>query len=305
MDAEFEPFGDRLAAAVVEKQSVVCVGLDPRWEQLPEAWRDGVPAGDLVGQATRTARFCCEVVDAVASSAAVIKPQAAFFEMLGPPGMEALKTVIDHCHRRGLLVILDAKRGDIGSTAEGYARAYLGTHTPWQTDALTINPFLGDDTLRPFVDRAHASGSGLFVLVKTSNPGSGFLQDLVVDGKPVFERVAQCVHDLGSEQIGPRFGWTSIGAVVGATYPEQLAQLRQTMPRTWLLIPGYGAQGGSADDVAGAFDRRGLGAVVNSSRGIIFAYRQSASSHRDWQDAVAQAAETMRRALNAVRPIGS
>ena len=294
-------FGDRLAQAVSQKDSAVCVGLDPRWDLLPDELVRGTREDDWEGKARVTEEFCKGVVDAVQDAGAVIKPQAAFFELLGPPGLLVLERVVRYCQQQGLVVVMDAKRGDIGSTAEGYAAAYLGPSSPWHCDSLTVNPYLGDDTLEPFVDRAHATGAGVFVLVKTSNPGSGFLQDLLSDGTPAFQRVAQRVVDLGRAMPGPVSGYGAIGAVVGATYPDQLARLRSAMPLTWFLIPGYGAQGGGGEDVAAGFDARGLGAVVNSSRGIIFAFRRSEYRNVPWQDAIAAAARQMRDDLNRFR----
>jgi orotidine-5'-phosphate decarboxylase len=209
--------------------------------------------------------------------------------------MRALAGVIQHARRSGVLVLLDGKRGDIGSTAEGYAAAYLGASSPWGCDALTVNPYLGDDTLVPFVQACKASGGGIFVLVKTSNPGSGFLQDLDVAGRRVYQRVAECVEQCGSQLVG-QSGFSSVGAVVGATYPEQLAELRAAMPHAWILIPGYGAQGGTADDVRYGF-KDGSGAVVNSSRGIIFAFQKPEYQHLNWQEAVYRAASDMREQL--------
>ncbi len=293
-------FGDYLTRLVQEKRSAVCVGLDPRWPSLPASIRAGVDERNVDAVAAATQCYCQEVIDAVAAHAPIIKPQAAFFEQLGPAGMQALAAIIRHARKSGLLILLDGKRGDIGSTAEGYADAYLGQTSPWQCDALTVNPYLGDDTLLPFVETANARGAGIFVLVKTSNPGSGYLQDQQINAKgTVYERVAQLVekHACASKG-GSDYG--NIGAVVGATYPEQLAELRSIMPHTWILIPGYGAQGGTAQDVAHGFDSRGLGAIVNSSRGIIFAYSQQKYQHLDWQQAVAVATKDMAQELAAV-----
>lgn len=298
-------FGDRLAEAVRQKKSAVCVGLDPRWGSLPESIRGKVANHDWRGVARATQLYCQEVMDAVAEHAAIVKPQAAFFEQLGPAGTEALAAVIQHARRLGLLVLLDAKRGDIGTTAEAYADAYLGATSPWQCDALTVNPYLGDDTLQPFVDLAVQRQAGLFVLVKTSNPGSGFLQDQYLsDGQTIYQRVAATVERLAQSTCGTS-GYGSMGAVVGATYPQQLFMLRQQMPHAWILIPGYGAQGGTAQDVALGFAADGLGAIVNSSRGIIFAYQQPQYHHLPWQAAVSAAAAEMAsnlRSAIAARP---
>jgi orotidine-5'-phosphate decarboxylase len=246
--------------------------------------------------AAATKQFCVEVIDAVADLVAIVKPQAAFFELLGPYGMQCLAEVMQYAHHRGLLVLLDAKRGDIGTTAEAYAQAYLGTDSAWGGDALTVNPFLGDDTLVPFVSRASATGTGLFVLVKTSNPGSSYLQDLSCPEGHVYDRLAGTVQKLAHDSCGSS-GYGAIGAVTGATYPEELARLRSQMPSAWLLIPGYGAQGAGASEVAAGFDDQGMGAIVNSSRGIIFAYGAPSAAGPNWQDSVRQAAEIMRAEL--------
>ncbi len=293
-------FGDKLAEQVLEKKSAVCVGLDPRWGSLPASIRGSIASEDLVSVAAATQCYCQEVIDAVASQAAIVKPQAAFFEQLGPAGMQALAGVILHARKAGLLVLLDGKRGDIGSTAEGYADAYLGQASPWKCDALTVNPYLGDDTLAPFVGAAEAREAGIFVLVKTSNLGSGFLQDQkLASGQTMYQRVAHVVEQQTQRSVGSS-GYGSVGAVVGATYPQQLAELRSQMPRAWILIPGYGAQGGTAQDVAHGFDSRGLGAIVNSSRGIIFAYNLPEYQQLDWQQAVSQATRDMAEQLRAV-----
>jgi orotidine-5'-phosphate decarboxylase len=289
-------YTDLLASAVHRLASPVVVGLDPRWEQLPDVFRANGDAS-WEGQARAYKEFCCGVADVVAPLVPAVKIQAAFFEELGPAGMAAMGTVIDHASGRGLLVVLDGKRNDIGSTAVAYARGYLGRGTSaWQADALTISPYLGDDSLIPFVDVARERGAGLYVLVKTSNPGGGMLQDLVSDGEMLYHRVGQYVEQLAVETLGEcKYG--SVGAVVGATYPEQLAELRATMPHTWFLVPGFGSQGGTAADVAAAFDERGLGAIVNNSRGIIFAharreYEEKFGAAR-WQDAVEAATQEM------------
>ncbi len=285
-------FGDRLAHVVRSKQSAVCVGLDPRWQSLPETIRSGIDVRDRASVAKATECYCRCVVDSVVENAAIIKPQAAFFEQLGPEGMTCLHAVIQYCHQQGLDVLLDGKRGDIGTTAEGYADAYLGSTSPWGCDALTVNPYLGDDTLQPFITTANSRGAGIFVLVKTSNPGSGFIQDLNFDGRSLYYRVSQVVQTAAEGSKG-QSGYGNIGAVVGATYPQQLAEMRQAMPNAWLLIPGYGAQGGTAADVAVGFDVRGLGAIVNSSRGIIFAYQLPKYQHLPWEKAIANAARDM------------
>ena len=250
-------FVDRLAAAIQSKRTPVLVGLDPRWESLPEVLRGNSEQRDPVIKAAAYAKFCREVIDVVAPLVSVVKPQVAFFEELGPPGFAALAEVVAYSHQRGLLVIVDAKRHDIGTTAAAYAAAYFGPQAPWRADALTVGPYLGDDSLDPFVSAAQADGGGLFVLVKTSNPGGKQFQDLICDGQSIYQHVAKYVEKLSAGNIG-KSGYGSIGAVVGATYPEQLAELRSAMPHAWILIPGYGSQGGSAKDVAAGFDDNGL-----------------------------------------------
>lgn len=288
-------FTDSLASAVKRLASPVVVGLDPRWEQLPDSFR---AAGNASWEAKAQAyvEFSKGVVDVVAPLVPAVKIQAAFFEELGPAGMKAMSEVIAHARQRGLLVILDGKRNDIGSTAVAYAHGYLGRESAWAADALTISPYLGDDSLQPFVEAAAERGAGLYVLVKTSNPGSGMLQDLVADGAKIYRRVAKHVELLAIETEG-ECGYGAVGAVVGATYPEQLSELREAMPHTWFLVPGFGSQGGTAADVALAFDERGRGAIVNNSRGIIFAHARREFAERfgaaRWQEAVEAATREM------------
>lgn len=301
-------FADRLAAAVRRTSAPILVGLDPRFEQLPAPLTAGVDRADRAAVAGAYGRFCRGVIDAVRSLAPGVKPQAAFFEQLGPEGMTALADVINYARAAGLLVVLDGKRNDIGSTAEGYADAYLGAETSaWGADALTVSPYLGEDSLTPFADAARERDAGIFVLVKTSNPGGGRFQDLVADGKPLYRHVAALVEELNDAHIGA-CGYGSIGAVVGATYAQQLVELREAMPRTWLLVPGYGAQGAGAADVAGAFDSWGLGAVINNSRGLIFAHAKGPYKERfaaaNWQDAVAAATRDMIAELRAHTSVG-
>ena len=293
----------RLYAAQRKKGNAVVVGLDPRFDQLPP---DVLAAVDqsYPDQATRVAAafeiFCGRIIDVVAPLVPAVKPQAAFFEEWGPAGCIALSRVIRRARQAGLLVICDAKRGDIGTTAEAYARGYLAGEdvdaAPWGADALTVNPYLGRDTLEPFVKVAVERGAGLYVLVRTSNPGAGTFQDLRADGQSVYSRVAQIVEELAvSTQQDQPFG--AVGAVVGATYPQELTELRTAMPHTHFLIPGYGSQGGTAKDIASAFDKEGFGAVVNSSRGIIFAWERKDYKDRysplDWEQAVEAATREM------------
>lgn len=298
-----KPWSDRLCEAISARNSAVCVGLDPRNEQLPNPLRCS-PGTSPSQIAIAYRQFCNGIIDAVADLVPVVKPQAAFFEQLGPAGMVALGEVIDHAIAAGLLVVLDGKRNDIGTTAEAYASAYLGTASPWRCDCLTVSPYLGDDSLDPFVAACDQTASGIFVLVKTSNPGGGFLQDQVANDQAIYRHVARWVTETNQSRLGAS-GYGPIGAVVGATYPAQLAELRQAMPGSIILIPGFGAQGGAATDVAGGFDADGMGAVVNNSRHIIFAYQRKEYSETygaaRWQDAARVATQAMNEQLNAVR----
>lgn len=300
-------FGDTLAAAVRAKGNPVVVGLDPRFEQLPAPCRGNCQPGDRAGQADAYRLFCEGVIDAVRGLVPAVKPQAAFFEQLGPHGMSALAAVVGYARRAGLLVLMDGKRNDIGSTATAYAQAYLGPDSAWQADALTVSPYLGEDSIAPFFDACSTSGAGIFVLVKTSNPGGGQFQDLAAAGQPVYRHVAEQVERLAQAGTGPS-GYGFVGAVVGATYPGQLAELRAAMPHAWILVPGYGSQGGTARDVAAGFDGAGLGAIVNNSRGIIFAHARREYSQQfgeaRWQSAVEAATLDMIQQLRAETPAG-
>ncbi len=304
-----EAFADRLAAAVTRCGNPVMVGLDPRVEQLPEPVVAAHGPLDLERRAAACRLFCQGVIDVVAPLVPVVKPQAAFFEQLGAPGMVALAEVIHYAATKGLLVVLDGKRNDIGSTAEAYAAGILGPEgqSPWAADALTVSPYLGGDSLEPFVTVARKRAAGVFVLVKTSNPGGGMFQDLVCDGRPLYQYVAAEVERLTADTRA-NCGYGAVGAVVGATYPDQLAELRAAMPHAWLLVPGYGAQGAGAADVAGAFDARGLGAVVNNSRGILFAHARTPYAEKygpaRWQEAVEAATRDMIGQLRAATPAG-
>lgn len=289
-------FSDRLAEAVRAKKTPVMVGLDPRWELLPKIFTEGKDSSDHASVAGAFELFCKTVIDIVAPLVPIVKPQAAFFEQYGPAGMHTLWKVIRYARSKGLLVLLDGKRNDIGSTAQAYAAGFLGEHSPWGADALTVSPYLGGDSLEPFITAAKERAAGIFILVKTSNPGGGLFQDLVADGKPLYRHVADYIASLTAKAAG----YDEIGAVVGATWPEQLAELREAMPRSWLLIPGYGSQGGAAKDVAAAFDADGLGAVINNSRGILFAHRKKEYEEYGsarWEKAVEAATRAMITAL--------
>src|SRR5262245_56404809 len=295
-------FADRLIAAVRTKGNPALVGLDPRADSLPPGFITGDRSPEDISFGY--CEFCKRVIDIVAPLVPAVKPQAAFFEQLGPAGCFALKAVIDYAAASGLLVILDGKRNDIGSTAQGYAEAYLGPGelSPWGCDALTVSPYLGDDSLTPFVETAKARGAGIFVLVKTSNPGGKRFQDIVAEGKPLYRHVADYVESLAYQTAGSG-SYGLVGAVVGATYPQQLVELRESMPHTWFLIRGFGAQGGTAKDCAAAFDLSGLGAIVNNSRAIIFAHSRPEYKDRfgprRWQEAVEAATREMIDQLRA------
>lgn len=266
----------------------MCVGLDPRLDNLPNELKLNVDRSNSKSVADAFEQFCRSVVDVVAPIVPIVKPQSAFFEAMGPAGVQALANVVEYASSQNLLVLMDAKRGDIGSTATAYASAYLGSERAGLvSDALTVNPYMGVDTLEPFVDACKGNDKGIFVLVKTSNPGSGHFQDqkLGDSGATLFESVATEIEKLNEGAIGDH-GYGPVGAVVGATYPEQLVDLRKKMPHSILLIPGFGAQGGGVDDVRGGFEGNGMGALVNSSRGIIFAYEKVEEGQANWQQAI-------------------
>ena len=276
-------FADRLCAAIDAKGSAVAVGLDPRPESLPPHLL-AVCRAEL-GDSTESVaealwRFNRGVIDAVHDVVPAVKPQLAFYERYGVAGLKAYARTATYAQEAGLLVIADGKRNDIGSTAGAYAAAFLGTPRVFDrsaagdftADALTVNPFLGSDGIQPFVDCARQHGRGVFVLVKTSNPSAGELQDLQIDGRPLYEHLGALVETWGASSRG-RSGYSSVGAVVGATWPAQASRLRALMPHTLFLVPGYGAQGATAADVACCFDAQGHGALINASRSIIFAWR--------------------------------
>lgn len=288
-------FGSRLAARVRAVGNSVCVGIDPRWENLPASIRSRAEP-TVAGAAGAFLEYAIGVLEAVADRAAVVKFQSAFFEAYGPAGISALDVASRRASELGLLSIFDGKRNDIGSTAEAYAAAYLGesavapgvSEPAWKFDAITVNPWLGADGIEPFRARALKFSKGLFVLARTSNPSASQFQELIADGRPIYRHVADRLAEWNRGTIDES-GYGAVGAVVGATTPRQLAELRAALPGVWFLVPGYGAQGGAASDIAAAFDARGLGALVNSSRGIGFAYERADLRERfgdDWRGAV-------------------
>jgi len=305
-DAEIANFADRLDAAIARKQSCLVVGLDPIEERLPPEIRGASlaagrgPRGWTARAATAVGLFLERVIDAIAPFAVAVKPNAGFFERFGAVGWECLRRVCEIAHDRELLVILDAKRGDIGSTADAYCEALLGD-TPDTvgplTDALTLNPYLGRDSIEPYLARVRDAGKGLFVLVRTSNPSAREIQELDVGGEPLFVHVARRVAAWsagldGTSGLGP------VGAVVGATAPGQAVRVRSELPRAMFLVPGYGAQGAGADELRPFFLPGGRGAVVNASRSVLYAFE---GGGRDWLAAVADAARRARDDLEAVR----
>ncbi len=276
---------DALIEKILQKDNPTVAGLDPRPAHLPPELAE-LPLDEAY------LRFNLGLIDVLADIVPAIKPQAACYEALGSKGIAVLEKTIAAAHDAGLYVIGDAKRGDIGSTAEAYAEAWLADG-PLGCDCVTVNPYLGSDGILPFL----ASGRDIFALVKTSNPSSAELQDTDCGGIPLYRRVAMLIEKLGEDTVGAH-GYSRIGAVVGATHPAELAELRAAFPRTFFLVPGYGAQGGGAADCAGAFDKNGLGAIVNSSRGIFAAWKKTGG---DWRDAARGEALAMRDALRSVR----
>jgi orotidine-5'-phosphate decarboxylase len=288
------PFTDRLADAVRRQGTPLCVGLDPRWDSLPRSLRNFYGWGDLEAVAATIQAFCLRVLDLVAARVPVVKPQSAFFEACGPSGMIALQSVIRRAKELGLVVILDSKRGDIATTAAAYAdAAFAGTTIAgntlpvWDADAITVNPYLGQDSIEPFLAGARAANRGIFVLVRTSNAGAGLFQDLDCGGCKLYHHVAKAVAAWNDSTIGA-CGLGDVGAVIGATSPAELQSLRRELPNVWFLVPGYGAQGGTAKDVAAAFRADGLGAIVNSSRGVTFPFQPD---DMNWEQAIVAATE--------------
>ena len=272
----------QLIEKIKKTKEPICVGLDPMLNYIPAhiLKKSYNEFGEtLEGAADAIWQFNKEIVDHTCDLIPSVKPQIAMYEQFGIEGLKSYQKTVDYCQQKGLLVIGDAKRGDIGSTSAAYATGHLGkvqvgskTYSGFHTDFLTVNPYLGTDGVKPFVDVCNSEDKGLFVLVKTSNPSSGEFQDRLIDGRPLYELVAEKVVEWGDTCMDGDY--SNVGAVVGATYPEMSRILRKLMPRTYFLVPGYGAQGGTAADLAHCFNEDGLGAVVNSSRGIIAAYRQ-------------------------------
>ena len=273
-----------LIEQIKQKDAPIVVGLDPMLSFVPEpilAEAYKVFGETLEGAGEAIWQFNKAIVDAVYDLVPAVKPQVAMYEQFGIPGLVAFQKTVDYCHSRGLVVIGDVKRGDIGSTSAAYAAAHLGTvqvgsntFAPFGEDFATVNPYLGTDGVDPFIKVCNACGKGIFVLVKTSNPSSGEFQDRMVDGRPLYELVGEQVEKWGASCKEEGCDYTNVGAVVGATYPEMGRRLRALMPHTFILVPGYGAQGASGKDLKAFFNEDGLGAIINSSRGIIAAWKQ-------------------------------
>lgn len=271
----------KLISAIQRTDAPIVVGLDPKLSMIPDRIKNR--SFEEFGQTPEGAadalwQFNKELIDNIYDVIPAVKPQIAMYEQLGIEGLIAFKKTVDYCHDKGLIVIGDIKRGDIGSTSESYAIGHLGSvtigpnkYSGFNEDFATVNPYLGSDGVKPFIDVCNSEDKGIFVLVKTSNPSSGEFQDRLIDGKPLYEHVGAKVEEWG---MGSMEGdYSNVGAVVGATYPEMGAKLRSIMPHAFILVPGYGAQGGKGSDLKGFFNKDGLGAIVNSSRGIIAAWQ--------------------------------
>ena len=295
---------NQLVANIKKTGAPIVVGLDPMLNYIPEQVQKKAFAeyGEtLEGAAEAIWQLNKEIVDKTYDLIPAVKPQIAMYEQFGLPGLAAFKKTVDYCKEKGLVVIGDIKRGDIGSTSAAYAVGHIGkvkvgskTYAPFDEDFVTVNPYLGSDGVNPFLDVCKEEKKGIFVLVKTSNPSSGEFQDQKIDGRPLYELVGEKVAAWGSEVMGDEYSY--VGAVVGATYPEMGKVLRKVMPKAYILVPGYGAQGGKGKDLVHFFNEDGLGAIVNSSRGIIAAYKQEQYAKfgaENFGDASRAAVETM------------
>ena len=296
----------KLTDKIQKTNAPIVVGLDPMMKFIPESIKKNAFAehGEtLAGAAEAIWQYNKGLIDAIYDLVPAVKPQIAMYEQFGVEGLIAYKKTLDYCKERDLVVIADIKRGDIGSTSSAYATGHLGkitigsnTYAPFDEDFATVNPYLGSDGIKPFIDVCKEEKKGIFILVKTSNPSSGEFQDRLIDGKPLYEWVGQKVDEWGSDCMGAN-GYSYVGAVVGATYPEMGKILRDIMPKSYILVPGYGAQGGKGADLVHFFNKDGLGAIVNSSRGIIAAYQSekyASFGETAYADAARQAVIDMR-----------
>ena len=293
---------DKLINKIKDTNNPTVMGLDPRYDMLPKCVTDKYPK-TLEGVSKAIIEYNKALIDATYDIIPAIKPQLAFYEMFGIPGMVAFEETCKYAKEKGMIIIADNKRGDIGSTAQGYSNAYLG-RTPigeieeavYDVEFITVNPYMGTDCVKPFIEDCKKYDKGIFILVKTSNPSSGELQDVKIEiGEEVYKKVAELVEKWGEELRG-EYGYSSIAAVVGATYPKQLQELRELAPHTYFLIPGYGAQGGKASDIALGFDKNGLGGIVNASRSLMCAYKSEKWKNKFKEEEYAQAtrAEALR-----------
>ncbi len=295
----------KLINNIVAKDAPIVVGLDPTLKFIPEnLLKESYEefGANLKGVSEAIWKFNKAIIDSTYDLIPAVKPQIAMYEQFGLPGVEVFKRTVDYCKEKGLIVIGDVKRGDIGSTSTAYAIGHLGTveiegkiFLPFDEDFATVNPYLGTDGVKPFVDICNANDRGIFVLVKTSNPSSGEFQDRIIDGKPLYELVADKVNEWGAASMDGNY--SNVGAVVGATYPEQGKILREKMPNVFILVPGYGAQGGKGADLVHFFNKDGLGAIINSSRGIIAAYQNekyASFGEKNFADASRQAVLDMK-----------
>lgn len=301
---------DRLIKKIIEKQNPTVAGLDPKLAYIPEYIKAEAYkkyGKTLDGAAEALWQYNKGLIDALCDIVPAIKPQAAYYEMYGWQGVAALAKTIKYAQEKGMFVITDGKRNDIGTTMEAYATAHLGTTDiegekveAFGADALTVNGYLGSDGIKPLLNVCLSSDKGMFVLVKTSNPSSGELQNLELkNDETIYLRMGNLCEQWGEELKG-EYGYSGVGAVVGATYPQQLTELRAALPHTFFLVPGYGAQGGTADDIAGAFDENGLGAIVNSSRGIMCAWQKEGCEEHDYAQAARREALKMKKLLTEV-----
>jgi orotidine-5'-phosphate decarboxylase len=296
-------FGDRLAEANRQTQTPLCMGIDPHVKMIPALFGNAAAEAGSDEALTAIANFCDACVKAATGRVPAIKPQAAFFEMHGPKGMQILQDLGHAAIDAGLLVIMDAKRGDIGSTSSAYASAWIGHDALFPSDALTINPWLGIDTLEPFIDRADATNSGLFILNRTSNPGAGDLQDRLVDDIPLYMHLASMLAPIAAARIGAS-GWSSIGIVAGATWPAEANGLRSTLPNSPFLVPGFGAQGAGPEKALASLIRNHdywQGGLINSTRGLIFPESaRDASSIDAWKSAILAKIDMDKQVLNSI-----
>ncbi|MEG1436035.1 MAG: orotidine-5'-phosphate decarboxylase [Oscillospiraceae bacterium] len=300
---------DRLIDGIVKTKNPTVAGLDPKLDFVPKFIKNESfekYGHTLEGAADALLCFNRGLIDSLCDIVPAVKPQCAYYEMYGWQGMKALAETIEYARSKGIFVITDGKRNDIGTTMEAYANAHLGfvnveneKFAPFSGDALTVNAYLGSDGILPLINVCNEYDKGIFALVKTSNKSSGELQDRLIDGKPVYKVMGEMCENWGRELTG-KYSYSGVGAVVGATYPQQLTELRKEMPHTFFLVPGYGAQGGSGDDIKGGFDDDGIGAIINSSRGIMCAYKKGNYTENDFAQAARDEAIRMRDEINSL-----